>query len=385
MMKTNRFPLVLLGLLLAALGLGGCSEPHGADARNAHARESSGDIVLGVAWPLSDAKGTLKQGVELALAEINAGGGVLGRKLSLVMKDDERSVNKGMLLAQEFAQDPNLVAVMGHLDSYIAVPVAASYEFSGIVMVSPGSTGMRLTQQGFGRIFRTMVNNRESGVQLAEYAAKQGYQRVVIYYINNEYGRDLANFFEQRANDLNLTIVDRRAYEKVGGNHARVLAEWKHFHRFDAVFLAGSLPEGAQIIREARALGIDAAILGGIGLDAPELIAQAGAAAEGVVVSSVFHPDIPRPEVQRFSQAYAQRFGAPPDASAAQGYDTLRLLAEAIARAGSAAPDDIAAALHATRQWQGVTGTHSFDGQGELSEKKIVLNVVRDGRFEYLE
>ncbi len=377
--------LVLLGLLAGAMLLGACTEPNTAEYRNAFARDHAGDIRLGVVWPLSSAKGTLKNGVEMALAEINEAGGVLGRKLDVVMRDDERSVNKGMLLAQEFAQDPQVVAVVGHLDSYIAIPVASSYEFSGILMVSPGSTGMRLTQQGFGRIFRTMVNNRESSTQLAEYAAKKQYRRIVIYYINNDYGRDLANFFEQRANDLNLTIVDRRAYEKVGGNHARVLAEWKHFHRFDAVFLAGSLPEGADIIREARELGIDAAILGGIGLDAPDLIATAGEYAEGVVVTSVFHPDIPRPEVLRFTQAYEQRLGVKPDASAAQGYDTVRLLADAIRRAGSAEPDKIAAALHATRQWKGVTGTHSFDEHGELSEKRIVLNVVRDGRFEYLE
>lgn len=375
----------LLGLLAAAMLLGACSEPNTAEYRNAFARANTGDIKLGVAWPLNDAKGTLKHGVEMALDEINAQGGVLGRKLGVVMKDDERSVNTGMLLAQEFAQDPSVVAVLGHLDTYIAVPVASSYEFSGIVMVSPGSTGMRLTQQGFGRIFRTMVNNRESSIQLAEYAAKQNYRRIVIYYINNDYGRDLANFFEQRANDLNLTIVDRRAYEKVGGNHARVLAEWRNFHKFDALFLAGSLPEGAQIIREAREMGIDAAILGGIGLDAPSLISQAGKHAEGVVVTSVFHPDIPRPEVQNFTAAYQQRFGEKPDASAAQGYDTVFLLAEAIKKAGSAEPDKIAAALRTTKLWQGVTGNHSFNEQGELTDKKIVLNVVRNGRFEFLE
>jgi branched-chain amino acid transport system substrate-binding protein len=113
-------------------------------------------------------------------------------------------------------------------------------------------------------------------------------------------------------------------------------------------------------------------------------MAVAGAAAEGTTVASYFNPDEPRPEVARFDAAFAARYGVPPDAGSALGYDCVRLLAHAMKQAHSAVPDDVAHALHALQGWIGVTGAFSFDDGGDAA-KPVRFSVVHDGRFEYLE
>ena len=112
-------------------------------------------------------------------------------------------------------------------------------------------------------------------------------------------------------------------------------------------------------------------------------VGEAGADAEGTTVASYFNPDEPRPEVVRFNAAFTAKFGVPPDAGSALGYDCVKLLAGAMKKASSAVPEDVARALHALKGWPGVTGAFSFDEGGDAA-KPVMFSVVRGGRFEYL-
>lgn len=166
--------------------------------------------------------------------------------------------------------------------------------------------------------------------------------------------------------ELGIALADRRSYNMAGDNHAALLTEWASFMKTDAVFLAGSLPESAQIARAARAVGPSIPIFGGAGLDSPELMKRGGASVEGTVVFSLFNAGDPRPEALAFAQRYRKRYGVVPGSSAAQGYDTLKPIAHAMTKANSAAPAQVAAALRATRGWHGVTGVSTFSEQGDL-------------------
>lgn len=371
-------------LLLFCVFLVACGQTDPATERAERAASATGPIVVGVGWPLSTAKGTLANGVNMAVSEINSHGGVLGRKIKVIMKDDKLSVSKGLIIAQEFANNPNMIAVIGHLNSYISIPASAVYQFAGLLMISPGSSGQRLTHQGFNLVFRTIPNNKSQGEQLAEYAAKMHYKRVIIYYIKNEYGLDLANYFEKRADDLGIDVVDRRSYDKASRNYRQVLEDWQSLYNFDAIFLAGSLPESADIIREMRGVGIKVPVFGGAGLDSTQLIKLGGKAVEGTVVTSFFAADEPKPNVEKFDADYKARYGMLPDSSAAGGYDAIKLLAYAIRKAHSTVPAKIANVLHHTVGWMGVTGVHTFNKNGDVVNKKIVLKIVRDGKFHYL-
>jgi len=125
-------------------------------------------------------------------------------------------------------------------------------------------------------------------------------------------------------------------------------------------------------------------IVGGDAMSSPGLMAVAGPAAEGVIVASFFHPEKPGAAVPRFDAAFRRKYGTAPDAGSALGYDCVQLLVQAMRRAKSTVPDDVAAALQSGPPWPGVTATFSFDEHGEMVSKPITLSVVRHGRFEYL-
>lgn len=374
--------------LATALALAACGGTTDPAAERAHLAESGkGDIVIGAAWPWAARSQLLyRQGLDMAVAEVNARGGVLGRRLRIVAADDHESVDEGRLVAQRFAEDPNVVAVIGHLQSYVTLPAAPIYDIAGVVLLAPASTDPELTQGHYRHVFRGTFSDLAAGTQLADYAHARGYRSVAIYYGRNAYGRSLANAFEEHATELGIRVAARQSYDPNSPPGAPaldpLLNEWKQIG-FDAILLAGETPQAATFVTEARRRGITAPVLGGDALGVPEFL-DAGPAAEGTVIVAAFHPDAPRDEVRRFSGAFRARYGRPPDAAAALGYDAVRLLADAISRAGTTAPDAIAAALHGTRGWEGVTGPFSYDRDGDLPNKPITTITVRGGKFVYL-
>lgn len=376
-MKTSTVIVIALTLLLAA-----CSDwddPKTARAKRAAA--ATGDIIIGAVWPWTGDKGDLWQGIELAVEEINAQGGVLNRKLRIVKEDDESSLVKGRLIAQQFAENPDMVAVIGHHDSYIALPAAATYQSAGLVYLTPGASAHRLNEQGHDLFFRSVPSNRSQGRHMAEYMAAQGHRRVAIYYVKETASQNMANHFEQRARDLGLTIVDRRSYLQGSQDFGGTIQNWKDLYQFDALLLAANMPEAAQIITQARKMGLNVPIFGDEGLDTPQMMEAAGAAAEGVLMPQVFVHNDNWPAYRHFSEIFASKYGQAPHTSAALGYDAVHLLAQAIRQANSSVPDKIALALHNTKKWPGASGEFTFDDKGDIPDKKIGMKVVRGGKF----
>lgn len=346
-------------------------------------RPSGKTVKLGVVWP-EDIDFFL-DGVRMATAEINAAGGVLGKQVEIVYQNDDESVTKARLIAQEFAEAQEVSAVIGHAYSYLTIPTAPQYEFSGLVLVSPASTDPKLTQNGYKRVFRTIPSDVEFAKHLAQYMAEEGHKKIIIFYVKDSYGQSLANNFEKFSERFGLTIVDRLSYEESGGyNYEKIIATWKNYYKADAIFLAGTMPHAAHFVKQARAYGLDIPIVGGDGLDSQKLMEIAGDSAEGVIVASIFHIGDPAEEVLDFTEKFEARYDKKPDAWSAQGYDAVNLVIHAIRTGKSEKPSDIADVLHKTKDWRGVTGIYNFDEFGEIHGKKIVNKVVRNGSFDIL-
>jgi branched-chain amino acid transport system substrate-binding protein len=389
MYMTHRLRAATLAALLLSTGLAAC----GGDADAATQRgkgKGTGDIVVGAAWPweLRGEQIHYGKGMDLAVEELNAGGGVLGRPFKLLRVDDQESVDHGRIIAQELGRNPDVVAVIGHLQSYVTVSAAPIYDLSGLLLVSATSTSPELTRQGYGRVFRTTFNDTEVGKQMAQYAVDHGYRRMVIYYARNEYGRELANAFEELAASRGGQIVSRESYDpNLSANPVaaeQTVTTWKA-REFDAVFIAGQDEQSALLISEMRKQGIDVPVLGSDALATPVFLEKGGRAVEGTVIATAFHPDAPDAEVQRFNQAYEKRYGSKPDVGAALGYDAVRVLAHAMREAQTTDPAKVAAAMHSLTGFRGVTGAFSFDQQGNLVGVPIRKIVVRGGRFQYLD
>ncbi|HEX6745975.1 MAG TPA: ABC transporter substrate-binding protein [Longimicrobium sp.] len=378
--------LAALAALATLQACGGTADP--AAERLRRAESGKGDVVIGAAWPWAARSQLLyRQGLDMAVDEVNARGGVLHRRIRILAADDHESVDEGRLVAQRFAEDPGVVAVIGHLQSYVTIPAAPIYDLAGVVLLAPAATDPELTRSRYAHVFRGTFSDVAAGAQLADVAHRRGWRSIAIYYVRNAYGRSLANAFEEHAGELGIRIAARQSYDPNAAPGASaldpLLDEWKQLD-FDAILLAGETPHAATFLSETRRRGITQPVLGGDALGVPDLMA-AGAAAEGTTIVAAFHPDAPRDEVRRFGAAFRARYGRPPDAAAALGYDAVRVLADAIARAGSTAPDRVAAALHATRGWAGVTGPFTYDANGDLPTKPITTITVQGGRFVYLD
>lgn len=382
----KRWNLILV--LAAALWVSACGDwDNPKAARAKRAADSKGDIVVGAVWPWQGPKGSLWVGMELAVEEINGAGGVLGRPLRIVKEDDESSLAKGGLIAQQFAENLDMVAVIGHLNSYIAVPASITYQDAGLLYLTPGASSYQLNNQGYDLVFRSIPSNRSVGQHMATYMAGKGYRRVAIYYVKDKNSQDMANYFEQQAKQLGLTVVDRRSFMQGTQDFGDAIQNWKDLYEFDALFVAANMPEAANFLIQARRMEFTVPIVGGDGMDTSTLIELAGAAAEGVVVPESFVPDREWPPYRRFNELVQAKFSQSggydlaAHTQAVQGYDSIHLLVQAIRRANSTAPADVAAALRATKDWPGATGVFTFNDKGDIPYKPIGQKVVKNGAF----
>lgn len=375
----------ILIMMLIVVNLTGCDAfKTESQLRELRAQEATGNIVIGVAWPLESLSSKFREGVELACKTVNDDGGINGREIEMRFVDDGSSVTKGLTVAQEFVNDLDVVAVIGHYNSYISLPASTVYNNGGIIMFTPSSTAPELTERNIPLLFRNIPTDHEFGRQLAGFAQKKGFQKVMIYYINNSYGRGLANAFEDRAGELELSIIDRLSYD--GGSYhefLQALEKWK-YDEYDAIFLAGTIPEAAHFIKTIRDRGVTVPVFGGDGLDNYGLIDEAGKSAEGVMVASVYNLDNDSPENRKFLASFRSEYDDDPDMWAAQGYDALMILAEGIKSAGTSAPRKVADALKNIETLDRVTGNYHFNDEGDIEGIKLFIKIVKDGKFTYM-
>jgi len=383
--RRNEWCIMVFGVLVLYLSC--CTSENPALERAKRVEKSKGDIVLGAAVPLQTPKGIgAWHGIQLALSELNTAGGILRRKFQVIKKDDGGSVSKGEAAAQFFVEKKDLFAVIGHLDSYVSVPTSVMYNYHGILMISPLSTDPDFTRQGFNLVFRNIPSDNTIGENLARFCRMRGYEDMIIYHVSSDYGAGLATAFEKSADPLDINIIERTAYDAGSGPEVfkREVIRWNKYFKYDAVMLAGVMPEAASFIKEIRKQGVTCPIITGDNLDSDVLLETIGTAAEGISIATTFNPKSPREEVQRFVAEFRNKYGSPPGLAAAQGYDALKVLAYAVGRAGTTNPFKVAESLRSVKNWLGVTGDHTFGPKGDVVNKRILIKTVENGRFDYL-
>lgn len=346
--------------------------------------EEQKEIVIGVAWPFETNNNLFNEGIDLAVQEINSSGGINGQKIKLLKADDGSELEKGLGIAQSFAENKTIQAVIGHDNSFISIPASTIYDQAGLVMLSPASTAPDLTKNGYQHVFRNIPSDDEIAHQLAIYLAKQGYRRMVIYYSDDSYGTGLANCFEDHARTQGIIIVDRFNYYTNPEDLRRLNNRWQAYG-LDGIFVAKTQPGGSQFIYDARQAGINVPFFAGNALDSPLLPEIAGEAAEGTIVGSVFNPYIDRPEVRKFVADFQHEYNEMPGAYAALGYDAVKMLAAAIEKSDLEDPSTVAPGLMNLGRWTGVTGIHEFDSQGNDVGDLVVLKKLQAGKFIYLD
>ena len=375
---------LLLSVVILGVPLWSCdSYRESRDERFSQAAKSTGDLFLGVVVPSIVGGKNFLDGVRLAVDEINGEGGVLGRRFKPIVRKDGASEDKAREIAREFADDPNIVAVIGHSTGKVASKASITYEFNHILFVSPIDTHSGLTNHDFHYVFRTIPSDVKRSQQFVTLFQAKGLTKIVILHDRTYRHRNLARRFHTHGGAVGVHTVYQRSYHTGEKEFYDLFAEFKDMD-FEAILLVGQMPDMAILIKQARELGITAPFVGGSNIESPVLQEIAGNAAEGTLVTTAYHAESEDPDARKFRRVFTDTYHHPPDQWAAQGYDVVKLIAFAMEKGNSAIPRTVATILHHTENWKGVTGMYSFNQKGDIIGRKLFVKQFHDGTFEYV-
>ena len=344
--------------------------------------EESDTIKIGVNYELSGAVATYGQssvdGVTLAIDEINAAGGILGKQVEMVTIDNKSDAAEVVSVATRLMTEEGVCAVIGPATSgnfKAELPIALE---NGIPVISGSATANDVTSGNTKEYtFRICFSDNFQGVAMANYAFKNlGAAKVAIVQDkSSDYAEGLAASFSATFEELGGEIVAAEAYTTGDTDFNAILTSLAS-KEFDAIWLPGYYQEVGLIIKQARALGIECPILGADGFDSPVLAELAGADALHDVYYSNHYSSLNEDEtVTAFIEAYKAKHGVDPDAFNALGYDAAKLICDAIERAGAADPEAIKDALAATSDFKAVTGTLSIDENHDAQKALVVIKL----------
>jgi branched-chain amino acid transport system substrate-binding protein len=382
-MKPTRSParLLALGLMLPGL-ISGCKKAESG------AEPSGAAIKIGEFASLTGKEATFGQsshnGTLLAIDELNAAGGVLGRKLDLITEDTQSKPGEPRNAVNKLISRDRVMAVLGEVASSRSLEAAPLCQQNRIPMISPSSTNPKVTETG-DYIFRVCFIDPFQGTVMANFATRtlQAKKVAVFGDVKSDYSKGLAKFFRERFLANGGTVVAELDYNGGDKDFKAQLTTIKGAGP-DAVFIPGYYTDAALICIQARQLGITVPLLGGDGWESSKLTEIGKEAVEGHYFSTHYHPDVGSAVSKRFVENYRKRFGAVPDALAACGYDSAIVLADAMKRAATTDGPKVRDALAATKDFEAVTGKITINPQRDASKAAVILQ-VKHGAFAYLE
>ena len=376
----------ILALMLPLLALSACKKAP-SDAAASAASAASGDIPIGEFASLTGATASFGQsshkGTQMAVDEINAGGGVLGRKLRLVTEDDQSKPGEAAIVVRKLISRDKIVALLGEVASSRSLEAAPICQQAGIPMISPASTNPKVTEVG-DMIFRVCFIDPFQGTVLSKFALSKGWKRVaVLTDVKQDYSVGLSQFFKAHIGANGGQVVSEQSYSSGDKDFKAQLTAIKGTDP-EAILASGYYTEAGLIASQARELELNVPLLGGDGWDAPALVEVGGKAIEGSFFSNHFSDEDAAPTIQAFMKKFEAKYGQKPDAMAALGYDSAMILADAIKRAGATEGPKLKEAIAATKNFPAVTGNITLNAQRN-ADKPAVMLVVKEGKFRYVE
>ena len=340
------------------------------------------DILIGVAAPMTGATNAwfgeqVERGAALAVADLNAGGGVLGQQARLITVDDYCDPEQAVAAAKKLVSE-GVIFVVGHFCSHSSIPASAIYESAGVLMMSPGSSNPTLTELGRANVFRFLHRDDALGVVAAEYISTHWPdKRIAILHDNTVFGKDVADLTKEQLNRLGLTEAIYKAYVPGKKDYGDEVDELQSAG-IGVVFVGGYIAEMALMARAAGARGYPLQLVTGMSLATEEFGLIAGPAAEGALFLDV--PDARRraeaaPVVERFRAS-----GFEPEGFTLNAYGIVQVWAQAAEKGGSLEPQAMIESLR-SHQFDTVVGPIDFDDKGDLAVQNLVWYVWRDGTY----
>lgn len=321
------------------------------------------------------------KGTQLAIDELNAAGGVLGKKLQLITEDDQSQAGQPATIVQKLIAQDKVVAILGEVASSKSLEAAPICQQNRIPMISPASTNPKVTEVG-DYIFRVCFIDPFQGTVMAKFALEKGWKKIALLTdVKQDYSVGLAEFFVKHFKANGGEIVREQKYSSGDKDFRAQLTSIKGAQP-DAIFVPGYYAEVALIGKQARLLGLKMPLLGGDGWVGDSLLKVAGNALDGSFISCHFSAEDRNPVVQEFVKKFRAKYNEMPDDMAALGYDSAMILAAAMKRAGTTESAKLRDAIAATRNHLGITGSITLDEKRNAA-KPAVLLTIRDGGFKF--
>jgi branched-chain amino acid transport system substrate-binding protein len=316
-----------------------------------------------------------KNGIALAFEEINAAGGVNGKKLEMVFEDDQGTPEKAKTVISKLINQDKVVAVLGEVASSNSLAAAPVAQEAKIPMITPSSTNPKVTEVG-DYISRVCFIDPFQGSVMAKFAANtlKAKTAAILGDNSSDYSKGLTQFFEQEFTKLGGTVITKQTYSQKDQDFKAQLTQMRD-QKPDVIYVPGYYGEVGIIAKQARELGMTQPLMGGDGWDSPELWKLGGMSLNPAYISNHYSADNPAPEIQNFVKAYQAKFNVAPDSLAALAYDSAKVLADAIKRAGGTESVALKNAINATKNFAGVTGTITLDEKRNAVKSAVVLKL----------
>jgi branched-chain amino acid transport system substrate-binding protein len=369
----------------ATLAMGLLAACSGEKASTDDKKDGDGASVIKIATqsPLSGGSATLgeaiKLGAQLALEEQKDKFKDLGYEIQLVPYDDQGDPKKGVANAELVGADKEILAVVGHLNSGVAIPSSVTYEKYKIPMVSPANTATEVTDRGLAAVNRIVARDDFQGPAGAEFAVnKLGAKKIFVIQDKTAYGTGLAEAFKAAAEELGAEIVGFEGIT-VGEKDYNGVLNQVVAQAPDLVYFGGLYSEGGLIIKQGREKGLEVPFMGGDGLDSSTLVEIAGDAVKNTFITSVAGDTTATDAGKDFAAKYKDKFGKNVESYSAYGYDSMGVVLKGIEDAINGndgklpSREQVRDAVRGVTDFQGVVTTVTFDDKGDNENAQVFI------------
>jgi branched-chain amino acid transport system substrate-binding protein len=363
------------------MAITGCSKKSGNEGAKTAAQGVEGDTILvGEYGSMTGSEATFGQmthkGIELAFNQVNAAGGINGKKLKLISLDDQGKPEEAATAVNKLITQNKVIAVLGEVASSRSLAGAPIAQQNKIPMITPSSTNPKVTEVG-DYIFRVCFIDPFQGTVMAKFATEHlKVKKVAILKdVKSDYSVGLSTFFTNTLKGLGGKVVSEQTYASGDINFKGQLTNIKT-SKAEAIFIPGYYTEVGLIARQARQLGIKAYLLGGDGWDSSKLYEIGKDAINGGFFSNHYTTESTDPRVTKFISDFKAAHNEVPDGLAAMGYDAAQVLIDGLKRAKELTPSALRDALAATKDFAAVTGNITINEQRNAVKSAVVVKVA---------
>ncbi len=369
-------------LALALVAVVGCTKKESTTGAT-NAAPAGDTILVGEVGSMTGSEATFgtstHNGIELAFEQINAAGGVKGKKFKLITLDDQGKPDEAATAATKLITQDKIQALLGEVASSRSLAMAPIAQSNGVPMITPSSTNPKVTEQG-DYIFRVCFIDPFQGTVMAKFALDTLKVKnvAVLRDVKNDYSVGLADFFTQTFTKNGGKVVVDQSFSAGDMDFKSQLTAIRA-KKPEAIYVPGYYTEVGLIARQAKELGLNVPLMGGDGWDSPKLTEIGGKSIEGSYFSNHYSPEDQSPAVQKFVSEFKAKYGVIPDGLSAMGYDAAKVLADAMTRAPDLTNKAVRDAIATTKDFPGVTGVITLNEHRDPVKSAVVLKVAGGG------